>query len=126
MRIIKSADRTIAWVFDGRFEEGTKPLTDEKWALQVINLKHPKGKVLVAHRHQPIRRTTESLMEMLMVMTGLVRVTIYDHQNPVEVIELTAGQGVMLIDGGIGIEILEDAEMLEFKNGPFVEDKVVI
>ncbi|OGB85225.1 hypothetical protein A2994_00010 [candidate division Kazan bacterium RIFCSPLOWO2_01_FULL_48_13] len=126
MRIIKSGDRTIAWVFDGQFEEGTKPLTDEKWALQVINLKHPKGKVLVTHRHQPMSRTTESLMEMLMVITGRARVTIYDQQTPIEAVELSAGQGVMLVDGGIGIEVLEDAQMLEFKNGPFLEDKIVI
>ena len=91
-----------------------------------INLKHPKGKVLVTHRHQPMSRTTESLMEMLMVITGRARVTIYDQQTPIEAVELSAGQGVMLVDGGIGIEVLEDAQMLEFKNGPFLEDKIVI
>ncbi|MBN2585365.1 hypothetical protein JXA59_01815 [Patescibacteria group bacterium] len=126
MRNIKNGDRIIAWVFEGKFKEGTEPLTDENWALQVIGLKHPKGKVLVAHRHQPMPRTTERLMEMLMIITGRVRVTIYDQQTPLEVIELTAGQGVMLVDGGIGIEVIEDAQMLEFKNGPFLEDKIVI
>lgn len=126
MKIIKQDDKIIALVFDGRLEDGTKPLTDEKWPLQVLGLKHPKGKVLAAHCHRLTQRTTESLMEMLMILSGLVRVTIYYRQAPIETVELAAGQGVMIVDGGIGIEVLEDAEMMEFKNGPFADDKVVI
>lgn len=126
MRAIKQDERVIAVVFDGQFDEGTKPLTDEQWPLQVISLNHPAGKVLASHYHRPTQRTTESLMEMLVVLTGRALVTIYDRQTPLEKIELSAGQSVMLVDGGIGIEIIEDAQMLEFKNGPFVEDKVVL
>lgn len=116
----------LAVVFDGTFEEGTKPLTDERWAVQVVGLKHPKGKKLVAHAHEPKVRTTERLMEALMVFSGLVRVTVYRDGVPFENIDLSARQGILLVDAGIGIEVLEDAEMMEFKNGPFVEDKVVL
>jgi len=127
MRIIKYNESVVATVFDGTFENGTKPLTEESLPLQIIALKHEKGKKLVPHTHRPTDRTTKTLSEALMVFSGLVQVTIYTHEGVlVERVELSRGQGVQIIDGGIGIEVVEDAEMMEFKNGPFVEDKIVI
>ena len=62
-----------------------------------------------------------------MIFSGVVKVSVFDEINlPIEDIVLKEGEGVMIVNGGIGIEILEDAEMMEFKNGPFVEDKIVI
>lgn len=126
MRIVKKDNTIVAIIFDGKFEDGTNPLTDKKWPLQVITLKHPKGKILNAHYHKPTQRVTEGLMEMLMILSGQARITIYYQQVPLEAVELIAGQGVMIIEGGIRVEVLEDAEMIEFKNGPFIEDKKII
>lgn len=126
MRFIKNGEKIIAAIFDGKFEEGTKPLTEEQLPLQVIALKHPKGKKLIAHAHRPVERKTSRLVEMLFVLSGAVEITLYDGQEIVEKIRLNPHSGALLIDGGIGIEILKDAEMLEFKNGPFVEDKIVL
>ncbi len=126
MRIIKKEEKIIAIVFDGTFEDGTKPLTPEAWPLQVIALNHPAGKKLVAHSHCPTTRTTENLMEALMVFSGVVNVSVYSQNELIEVVTVRTGQGVMIVDGGIGIEVIEDAKMMEFKNGPFVEDKVLL
>ncbi|MFA6407408.1 MAG: hypothetical protein WCV80_01740 [Candidatus Paceibacterota bacterium] len=126
MKMIKSGELLVAMVFDGVFEDGTRPLTDEQLALQVIALKHPKGKKLVSHSHSPKERTTKTLVEALIVFSGRVAITAYTREGSfVEKIELGKGQGILIVDGGIGIEILEDAEMMEFKNGPFIEDKIV-
>ncbi|OGG38369.1 hypothetical protein A3D55_00370 [Candidatus Jorgensenbacteria bacterium RIFCSPHIGHO2_02_FULL_45_20] len=126
MRIISRNGEVVAVVFDGMFEEGTKPLTDEKWALQIVSLKHPKGKKLVSHTHKPTQRTTEYLMEFLLIMSGVVNVYVYHGLEMIEKIQLTSRKGILMVKGGIGIEIIEDAEMMEFKNGPFIEDKVII
>lgn len=126
MRFVKNGNKIIAAIFDGKFEDGTKPLTEEQLALQVIALKHLKGKKLVAHAHRPTERKTEKLVEMLLILSGAVEITLYDNQEIIEKVVLNPHNGVLLIDGGISIEILEDAEMLEFKNGPFMEDKVLL
>jgi hypothetical protein len=126
MKIIKKDDTIVALVFDGKFENGTNPLTDEKWPLQILALKHPKGKILAAHFHKPTSRTTENFMEFLAVLSGIIQITVYYFNEPIENVRLTAGQGIMLVNGGFGIEVIEDAEMMEFKNGPFVEDKVLL
>ena len=127
MRTIEKNGKTIAIVFDGTFEDGTKPVTEEFLPLQIVALKHKKGKKFVPHTHGPKKRTTEKLAEALMIFSGVVKVSVFDEINlPIEDIVLKEGEGVMIVNGGIGIEILEDAEMMEFKNGPFVEDKIVI
>ncbi|KKR89155.1 MAG: hypothetical protein UW50_C0001G0245 [Candidatus Wolfebacteria bacterium GW2011_GWA1_44_24] len=125
MRIIKKDDKVIAIVFDGQFQDGTTPITDGKWPLQIISLKYPKGKIWPGHYHKPMTRTTEGQMEALIIISGSVKVSIYFEKDLVEVLKLNSGQGVMLVNSGFGMEVLEDAEMLEFKNGPFVEDKIV-
>ena len=126
MRAIKKNEKIIALVFDTELEEGTHPLTDEKFALQIVALKHPAGKILPAHYHKPADRHTKQLVEGLFVISGKVRVSVYHQKEQVESVDLSAGQGVMIVDGGMGIEVLEDAQMYEFKNGPFIEDKELI
>lgn len=126
MREIKKNNILVALILNGSLGEGTKPLTDEHLALQIIALNHPRGKVLPPHSHKPRQRTTESLMEALMVFSGRVKVDIYYQREIIESVDLARGQGVMIVNGGIGIEVLEDAEMMEFKNGPFLEDKILL
>ncbi len=126
MKMITKNDKIVAMVFGETWEDGTRPLTDGIYPLQIIALKHPKGKVLLAHTHRPTERKTNRLMEALFVTKGLARVTVYHEGASIETIDLSAGQGIMMIDGGLGVEILEDAEMFEFKNGPFIEDKELL
>ena len=124
-RNIVQDNKVIAVVLDGELSDGTKPLTDDNWALQIVGLKHPKDKVLVAHAHKPTERITQSLMEALVVFSGLVEATIYYGGKVVDTVQLKGGQTLLLVEAGIGIRVLKDAQMLEFKNGPFIEDKIV-
>jgi hypothetical protein len=39
---------------------------------------------------------------------------------------LKRGEAYIVMDGGIGVFFNKDSEVMEFKNGPFVEDKVNI
>ncbi|NCN25876.1 hypothetical protein COT94_01815 [Candidatus Falkowbacteria bacterium CG10_big_fil_rev_8_21_14_0_10_37_14] len=106
---------------------GSVPITEENQPLQIVSLKHPKGTYLKAHRHAPKHRETECLQECLVVRKGNVRIDVYSSDGVfIKAIELSAGQIYVSVSGGIGINILEDAEIFEFKNGPFVEDKVLI
>ena len=126
MRKIIRNNKLIAVVIDSFLEEGTKPLTEESLPLQIIALKHPRGKKLVPHSHSPLERITSSLSECLLVMEGKIKVDLYDKKEIIETIFLSSGEGILLINAGIGIEIIENAKMLEFKNGPFLEDKIVL
>lgn len=107
--------------------KGSVPITDGAEPLQVVTLKHPKGSYLKAHMHAPCKRQTTSLQECLIIKKGKVKLDLYGPDKKfVKFIYLSAGEMFLLMNGGIGINVIKDAEMIEVKNGPFKEDKVLI
>ena len=126
---IKYKNKLVA-IFMGRFPKGSIPQTNGQEPLQLVTLKHPKGKYLLAHAHQPTPRKTTKMQECIIVKKGKIKVDLYGADNKVfklfKKVTMKAGDLLILLDGGYGIHILEDAEMIELKNGPFLEDKVLI
>lgn len=126
MAEIKYKNKLVAIVM-GRFPSGSIPQTNGEEPLQLVTLKHPKGKYLLAHAHRPIKRQTEKLQECLIVRKGKIRVDLYGPDKKMfKKITLKMGDLLILLNGGYGIHILEDAELIELKNGPFKEDKVLL
>ena len=110
-----------------KISKGSSPQTEEKEALQLVTLKHPKGVYLKAHKHRPRKRVTQRLQESLVVRKGKVKLDLYGPDNKLfKYIYLKEGQAFILLKGGIGIHVLSDAEIFELKNGPFKEDKILI
>ncbi len=109
------------------FKTGSIPLTDPREPLQLVTLKHPKGTSLKAHIHTPKKRTTYKLQECILVRKGKVKIDLYTIDKKfLKYVYLTAGEILMLVNGGYGIHVLKDSEMIEIKNGPFLEDKLLI
>lgn len=111
-----------------RLRKGSVPITDPKELVQLVGLKHPKGAYLKAHAHKPRRRVTQRLQEGLVVRKGKIKIDLYapESREKCKSITLKAGEMFLLLNGGYGIHVLEDAELFEFKNGPFLEDKILI
>lgn len=106
---------------------GSVPITDGSEPLQLVTLKHPKGAYLKAHLHTPKKRQTETLQECLIVRKGKIKIDLYTPQRVFfKYVYLGVGEVLILVQGGYGIHILKDSELIEVKNGPFIEDKVLI
>ncbi len=106
---------------------GSIPQTEGNEPLQVVTLKHPKGTSLAAHYHKPKKRVTLQMQECMIVKKGKVRLDIYTlNGNFIKNLFLSAGQLYISMYGGIGVKVLKNCELIEVKNGPFVEDKVLI
>src|SRR3989338_11136750 len=106
---------------------GSIPRTHPKEPLQVITLKHPKGKYLDAHMHKPKKRQTASLQECLIVNKGKIKIDLYAPDKTMfKKVVLGEGEMPILMHGGYCIHLFEESEMFEVKNGPFVEDKILI
>lgn len=119
--------KKIVAIFLGRFPNGSIPQTDGKEPLQLVTLKHPKGKYLLAHAHKPTKRQTEKMQECLIVKKGKIKVDLYGPDKKMfRKLTMKTGDLLILLNCGIGIHILEDAEIIELKNGPFIEDKVLL
>ena len=120
-------DNIILGLIIKSLSKGSTPVTRENEPLQLVSLKHPSGTILKAHKHNPKKRTTETLQECLVVKKGKISIGVYDQEDKLfQNVILSIGDVYIAMNGGIEINFLEDSEILEIKNGPFVEDKIII
>lgn len=106
---------------------GSKPITNPKEFIQMVTLKHSRGTKLQAHYHQPRIRRTTKLQECLIIKKGKVRLDLYSNAGKlVRKIFLNSGQVYISLNGGVGLTVIDDAEIIEVKNGPFKIDKILI
>jgi len=105
-------------------EQGVHFVTPEPFSQQLAYMRHPAGKVIEAHRHNLVEREVFYTQEVLFIRRGNLRVDFYDDaQRYLESCILTSGDTILLASGGHGFEVLEEVEMLEVKQGPYVVSK---
>jgi hypothetical protein len=74
--------------------------------------------------HEPIVRKIVGTQEVLVIQEGKVRLDLFSHSREyVASVTLDKGDLVLLSEGGHGIEVLEEARIIEVKQGPFAEGK---
>jgi mannose-6-phosphate isomerase-like protein (cupin superfamily) len=90
---------------------------------QLAFMRHPSGKVIEPHVHNPVRREVQYTQEVLMIRRGRLRVDFYDErQSYLQSRILQAGDVILLATGGHGFEVLDEVEILEVKQGPYAGD----
>jgi len=114
----------LALILSHSFREpGIHFFTPGDLSQQLAYMRHPAGKVIEPHLHNPVRREIHYTQEVLILKTGRLRVDFYDHdRNYLQSRVLVAGDVILLIEGGHGFEVLEEVEMIEVKQGPYVGD----
>ncbi len=106
--------------------DGVRFYTSDDASLQVGLLGHRRGDVVQPHIHHPMRRVIAHTLEVLHMRAGRMEVDVYDRQRQlVCTVELAAGDTILLVAGGHGLKVTEDALILEVKQGPYlgVDDK---
>lgn len=94
--------------------------TPNDFSQQLAYMRHPAGKVIAPHVHNPVARQVHFTLEVLFIKRGRVRVDFYDgSRNYLESRILGAGDVILLATGGHGFEALEELEMIEVKQGPY-------
>lgn len=121
---IKAGDRLLAIIVYRDFsKDGIHFFTPDDLSQQLAYMKHPRGKTIDAHVHNPAPREVTYTQEVLLIRSGRVRVDFYDaHRSYLESRVLRGGDVILLASGGHGFEMLEDSEMVEVKQGPFAGD----
>lgn len=108
---------------EGFNKPGIQFLTPDDFSQQLAYMKHPSGKVIPPHVHNPVQREVSYTLEVLFLKRGRLRVDFYDDQrNYLESRILEAGDTILLASGGHGFEALEEIEMIEVKQGPYAGD----
>lgn len=107
-------------------EKGIHFFTQNDLSQQLAYMNHPSGKIIEPHVHNPVPREVQYTQEVLFIKSGKIRVDFYDEgQKYLESRILEGGDVILLATGGHGFEVLEEIEMIEVKQGPYVgeEDK---
>jgi mannose-6-phosphate isomerase-like protein (cupin superfamily) len=117
-------DVTYAIIIRASFdEEGIHFFTPPEFSQQLAYMRHPSGKLIEPHVHNPVPREVCYTLEVLFIRRGRLRVDFYDDgRNYLESRELAAGDVILLSSGGHGFEVLEEVEMIEVKQGPYAGD----
>ncbi len=108
-------------------ESGINFFTDNNATQQVGYMKRESGHKIIPHRHNEVKREIIFTSEVLYIKTGIVRVDFYnDNEMYISSYLLENKDIILLARGGHGFEIIETAEIIEVKQGPysFENDKV--
>ena len=120
---IKDKDKVLAIVVKGEFKGDSIHFFSEKeYSQQLGYMKRPLGYKIPNHIHKPNERKIFLTQEVLFIKSGMILVEIYNREKVhIQSVVLVGGDIIHLIDGGHGIQFLQESEILEVKQGPYME-----
>jgi len=119
---ITRRQKTLAIILNSHFhKDGIEFFTPPEFSQQLAYMKRDKGYVISPHVHNPVPRKVHFTHEVLFVKSGKVRVDFYEQGDVyLESRVLLPGDVILLCEGGHGFTMLEDSEMIEVKQGPYM------
>lgn len=118
-------DQLLAIIIPSDFRaDGIQFFTPNEFSQQLAYMNHSKGKVIEPHIHNPVPREVVYTQEVLFVRKGRVRIDFFDEgYRLIDVRTLSTGDTILLVSGGHGFTMLEDAEIIEVKQGPYLGEQ---
>lgn len=96
-------------------------ITPDDYPHQLGYMNREKDYVIIPHVHNRVERKIDFTQETLVVKSGIVRVDFYTQE--MEYLEsrmIYKGDIILLAAGGHGFKVVQSAEMIEIKQGPYV------
>ena len=117
-------DQLFAIIIKNNFNKsGIHFFTESTSSQQLGYMKRPKDYIIEPHRHNYINRNISLTQEVLFIKSGVIRVDFYDdNQEYKESCILETGDVILLSSGGHGFTLLEESEIFEVKQGPYLEE----
>ena len=104
-------------------ERGIQFFTPHNFSQQLASISYSAGRVIPAHTHTLVSREVLFTQETLFIRKGKLRVDFYsDQQEYCKSRVLGPGDVILLVSGGHGFEVIEDLNMVEVKQGPYIGD----
>lgn len=104
-------------------DSGINFFTDDNASQQVGYMKRETGHKIIPHRHNEVKREINFTSEVLFIKSGVVRVDFYDEcEVYLSSYILQEKDVVLLARGGHGFEVIETAEIIEVKQGPYTHE----
>lgn len=130
IEVIKDdGEELVIIAYKGSFTEGVKFITPEHYPLQCGLLKYKEGESARPHTHPNVRREIYQSQEIIHVEKGRIELKIFNSKAKLCAVKtLNAGDSAFFVGGGRGWIALEEVEIFEIKQGPFMgeKDKIVL
>ena len=125
IREVFSGEILLALILRTEFnKDGINFFTPDNFSQQLGYMKRPTGYIIDPHIHNPVTRKVEYTKEVLFIKSGKVKVDFYDNNKKyLESEILNKGDVILLAYGGHGFKILEEAEIIEVKQGPYAGEQ---
>lgn len=122
---IKKAEELFAIIIKNDYSrDGISFVTPNEFSQQLAYMKHPSGKIIESHIHNRVSREVLYTQEVLVIKKGKLKIKFYDNKKVYfDSHLLESGDAILLATGGHGFEVVEDVEMYEIKQGPYLGDK---
>lgn len=114
----------IATIIRAGFKkEGIEFFTPDKFSQQIGYMNRPKGYKIEPHTHKRGKTSPINTNEILFVKSGKIKIFLYNNNYSfIKELELLSGDFILLVTGGHSIEMEEDSELIEIKQGPYDND----
>lgn len=121
---IRDGGKILAIIVRSTFSEpGIHFFSEPEFSQQFGYMRRPAGYSIAPHVHNPVQREVVLTQEVLFIRSGLVRVDLFRDDHTLLASRLLRdGDVIFLPEGGHGIEIMEESEILEVKQGPYAGD----
>jgi len=119
---VYSAKKLIAVVYRNYIKvDGVRFYTEATNAFQIGLHDRLKGVLLPPHIHKVLNTfKIESIQEVLYVIKGKVKISFYSRNGKfISIKVLEVGDSVLLMDGGHGLEFMDNSRIFEVKQGPY-------
>jgi hypothetical protein len=103
--------------------KGIEFFTPDDFSQQLGYMNRKKNHIISPHTHNIVQRDVQFTQEVLIIKSGKVRVDYYDEKKKyLESRILNKGDIVLLAYGGHGFQMIEDSEIIEVKQGPYLDE----
>lgn len=99
--------------------------TSSDFSQQLGYMRRPAGYLIEPHVHKLVVREIKYTQETIIVRSGRVQVDLYTtDKNFFASRILESGDIILLAEGGHGFTFLEESELIEVKQGPYISFEV--
>jgi len=124
-KIIHNGQLLAIVIFHNYEKDGIEFFTPKELSQQLGYMKHPAGYEIQPHIHKLVIRQVQYTQETLLVKSGKIVVNLFTPERRLCQSEiLVAGDVILLVAGGHGFEFLEESELIEIKQGPYLSFEV--
>lgn len=120
--------KLIALVLRSKFScSGIKFLTPNNFSQQLGYMKRPKNYQVKPHKHKRNKRSVNFTNEVLYVKKGKVLFNLFNKKDIfIKKIILNKGDFILIGECGHSLKMLENSELIEVKQGPYLDDDKVM